>query len=210
MQSGAADYPGATFIPMESKAKVLGHPIHPILIVFPLGLLATAVVFDVIHLATGQPRWTEIAFYMIGAGVLGGFAAAMFGWVDWFAIPPGTRAKRIGLLHGVGNVIVLLLFIASWAIRRGGDLANPTMTALVLGFAGAGLALVTGWLGGELVDRLGVGVDDGAHLDSPSSLTDLPASSGRAVAGMGYTGAERRVNTITAYGGVERRTLARR
>jgi uncharacterized membrane protein len=195
---------------MESKAKVLGHPIHPMLIVFPLGLLATAVVFDLISLAGGPPLWTEIASYMIGAGVLGGFAAAMFGWVDWFAIPPGTRAKRVGLLHGVGNVIVLLLFIASWAIRRGGDPANPSETALALGFAGAGLALLTGWLGGELVDRLGVGVDDGAHLDSPSSLSDRPASSGRRVAGTGYTGAERRVNTIPAYAGVERRTLARR
>src|SRR3954453_12200359 len=88
---------------------------------------------------------------------------------------PGTRAKAIGLWHGVGNVVVVVLFAASWSLRRGTPNAPGTL-ALALAFAGVGLALVTGWLGGELVDRLGVGVDDGAHLDSPSSLSNLPAS----------------------------------
>ena len=81
---------------MESKAKLFGHPIHPMLIVFPLGLLATAVVFDAITLAQGNPRWTEMAYYMIAAGILTGLLAAVFGLIDYLAIPSGTRAKRIG------------------------------------------------------------------------------------------------------------------
>src|SRR5205823_9624826 len=94
---------------------------------------------------------------------------------DWLAIPSGTRAKAIGLWHGAGNVVVVLLFAGSWFLRRGTP-NSPGTPALVLSFAGVALALVTGWLGGELVDRLGVGVDDGAHLDSPNSLSRRPAS----------------------------------
>jgi uncharacterized membrane protein len=162
---------------MESRAKLFGHAIHPILIVFPLGLLATGVVFDVIYLIRGNPTMAVVAYWMIAAGIIGGFLAAPFGWIDWFAIPSGTRAKSVGLQHGVGNVLVLLLFIGSWWLRRGAPDKKPEIMALVLSFAGAGLALLTGWLGGELVERLGVGVDPGAHLDAPNSLSGKPASS---------------------------------
>ena len=107
---------------------------------------------------------------MIAAGVVTGLLAAPFGAIDWVAIPSGTRAKRIGAVHGIGNVIVVLLFAGSW-LMRGETPAAAAPFALVLSFAAGSLALFTGWLGGELVDRLGVGVDDGAHLDAPSSLT---------------------------------------
>jgi uncharacterized membrane protein len=154
---------------MESRAKLFGHPIHQMLVVFPLGLLAMAVVFDVIGLASGTGRWSEIAYWMISAGILSGFLAAPFGFIDWLAIPAGTRAKRVGAVHGVGNLFVLVLFAMSWAIR-GTEPANPGIGYL-FSFAGGLIALVTGWLGGELVVRLSVGVDEGAHLDAPSSLS---------------------------------------
>ena len=155
---------------MESRAKLLGHPIHQMLIVFPLGLLSMAVVFDLLAIALGNGYWSEIAFWMIAAGVVTGLLAAPFGAIDWFHIPAGTRAKRIGAVHGLGNVVVVGLFAASWLLR-GGAPRSPGTLALGLAFSGGGLALVTAWLGGELVDRLGVGVDDGAHVDAPSSLT---------------------------------------
>jgi len=194
---------------MESRVKLAGHPVHQMLIVFPLGLLATAVVFDVIFLVTDNPAWTMAAFYMIGAGVLVGLAAAVPGAVDWLAIPRGTRAKRIGLIHGVGNVIVVALFAFSWFIRRDNP-ALPATEAVVAGLLGAGIAIITGWLGGELVDRLGVGVDDGAHLDAPSSLTRMPAAAAaglesRAAMSHGWSGRERRHFPQPAYAGVDRR-----
>ncbi len=161
---------------MESRAKLFGHAIHPILIVFPLGLLATGVVFDVIYLIRGNPTMETVAYYMIAAGIVGGAISAPFGWIDWFAIPGGTRAKSVGLTHGLGNVLVLVLFIVSWWLRRNSPNFMPDTLAYILSFAGAGLALITGWLGGELVERLGVGVDDGAHLDAPNSLSGKPAS----------------------------------
>lgn len=154
---------------MESRAKLLGHPIHQMLIVFPLGLLGMAVLFDVVALVFDDGQWSAIAFWMIGAGVLSGLVAAPFGTIDWLAVPRGTRARRIGALHGAGNVLVVALFGVSWWLRREAP-AVPATPALLLSFAGGLLSLATGWLGGELVDRLAVGVDDGAHLDAPSSL----------------------------------------
>jgi uncharacterized membrane protein len=155
---------------MESRAKLFGHPIHQMLIVFPLGLLATALVFDVVQLVSGNGFWSELSYWMIAAGVISGLVAAPFGLVDWLAIPWHTRAKRIGAVHGAGNVVVLALYGLSWLMRTGNP-AVPEIPALAMSFLGGGLALITGWLGGELVDRLAVGVDEGAHLNAPSSLS---------------------------------------
>lgn len=159
---------------MESRTKILGHPLHQILIVFPLGLLITSVVFDGVYYATGNPRWADIAFWMIASGVVGGVLAAVPGVIDWAAIPSGTRAKAVGSWHGLGNVVVLALFGASLYLRSGDPTAPPD-AALLLSLGGVLLGGVTAWLGGELVDRLGVGVDPGAHLNSPSSLSGRPA-----------------------------------
>jgi uncharacterized membrane protein len=82
------------------------------------------------------------------------------------------------LWHGGGNLVVVVLFAASWLLRAGGDGWEPTGSALVLSFVAVALATVTAWLGGELVERLGVGVDDGANLDAPSSLSRRPAATG--------------------------------
>jgi uncharacterized membrane protein len=155
---------------MESRAKLLGHPIHQMLIVFPLGLLAMAVIFDLLAMGLGNGYWSEIAYWMIAAGVITGLLAAPFGFIDWLAIPAATRAKRIGAVHGIGNVAVVLMFALSW-LMRGDAPRAPDALALTLSFAAGGLALFTGWLGGELVDRLAIGVDEGAHVDAPSSLT---------------------------------------
>ena len=113
---------------MESRAKLLGHPIHQMLIVFPLGLLAMAVVFDLLAIGLGNGYWSEIAYWMIAAGVVTGLFAAPFGTIDWLAIPSGTRAKRIGAVHGVGNVVVVLLFAVSWLMR--GDTPAAPQTVL--------------------------------------------------------------------------------
>jgi uncharacterized membrane protein len=159
---------------MHSKARLFGHPIHQMLIVFPLGLLATSLVFDIVYLATGNPKFGDISFWMIASGIIGGLLSAVFGLIDWLAIPSQTRAKRIGALHGIGNVIVTGLFAVSWLLRYDAP-ATPQTSHIVLSAIAVALALVTGWLGGELVDRLAIGVDEGAHPDAPSSLSGRPA-----------------------------------
>jgi uncharacterized membrane protein len=160
---------------MQSKARSLGHPIHPMLIVFPLGLFPVAAIFDIIYLYTPNGHWADVSYWIIAAGIIGGLIAAVFGLIDWLGIPTGTRAKYIGLIHGLTNVIVVVLFIVSWLLRR----PNPTsadLLPIVLGFIGIALALFSGWLGGELVYRLNIGVDEGAHSDSPNSLSGRPAT----------------------------------
>jgi uncharacterized membrane protein len=155
---------------MQAKARLLGHPIHQMLVAFPLGVLGMSLFFDLIGIAAGRPALQVAAFYMIAGGIVAGLLAALFGLIDFLGIPAGTRAKRIGLLHGVGNVVVVALFAASWWLRRGtADI--PGTAPVVISAVAVAIALVTGWLGGELVDRLSVGVDDGAHLDAPSSLS---------------------------------------
>jgi uncharacterized membrane protein len=110
---------------MESHVKFLGHPVHPMLIAYPLGLLSAAVIFDLLYLATGNEQLATFSFWGILAGVVGGLADPTY---------------------------------------------LPDTTPLLLGLLGVALALVTAWLGGELVYRLRVGVDDGASLDAPSSI----------------------------------------
>lgn len=155
---------------MDSRAKILGHPIHQMLVPLPFGVLAMSVIFDLLGLVMNRhDALLRASFYMIAAGVVSGLVAAVFGAIDYFAIPRGTRARRIGMLHGGGNVVVLILFAASWLLRRDVP-AEPEWLAVALSVAGFVLSGATGWLGGELVDRLSVGVHEGAHLDAPSSL----------------------------------------
>ncbi|HYT66061.1 MAG TPA: DUF2231 domain-containing protein [Vicinamibacterales bacterium] len=160
---------------MESKAKLLGHPIHPMLIVLPLGLFISVVVFDGLYLWRGDEALAAVGYWNIAGGILTGLLAAVFGLIDWLAIPGGTRAKRIGLLHGGTNVVVVAAFAIAWLTRRNATSIAPSSTVFVLELVGLVLGAVGGWLGGELVDRLGVGVDDGANLDAPNSLSGLPA-----------------------------------
>jgi uncharacterized membrane protein len=155
---------------MESRARAMGHSIHPVLIVFPLGLLSTAVIFDIIYLFNGNTDFNIASAYIIAAGIIGGLVAAVFGLIDWTGIPQATRAKRIGLLHAGGNVIVLLLFGVSWLLRASDTDWHANAGAIVLGIIGLIISAGSGWLGGELVERLGIGVHENASPDAPSSL----------------------------------------
>jgi uncharacterized membrane protein len=156
---------------MDSRAKLFGHAIHPILIIFPLGLLATGVIFDVIYLVSANATFAIVAYWMMTAGLIGGVLAAPFGLIDWLGIPSGTRAWAIGLTHGLTMAVTLVLFFVSWWFRYDTP-ARPEAIASVFSFIGAGTAVFGGWLGGELVERLGVGVDEGANLNAPSSLSN--------------------------------------
>jgi uncharacterized membrane protein len=161
---------------MESRAKLFGHPVHQMLIVFPLGLFISAVFFDILYFISDNPRFAFVGYWNITGGIVGGLAAAIFGAIDFSAIPRGTRAWRIGLAHGLGNVGLIALFVVAWLLRRPDALHLPIATAFTLQIVALGLGTITAWLGGELVDRLGVGVSDGANLDAPSSLSGRPAT----------------------------------
>lgn len=156
---------------MEAKAKFLGHPVHQMLIAFPLGLLGGAVAFDLLYWALDRPVMADVAYWTMAGGLLGGLAAAPFGFIDWLAIPKGSRARHVGRLHGLGNLVVMGLFAGSWWVRHQ-QTDHVALTGTALSLAGVALALVTAWLGGELVSRLGIGVADVANVDARSSLDE--------------------------------------
>jgi uncharacterized membrane protein len=162
---------------MKSRVTVAGHAIHPMLVVFPLGLLATSVVWDVCRLMTHDQRWGMVGFWTIVAGVVGALVAAVPGFIDWLAIPKGTRARKIGVYHLVLNLVVVGLFAISLlarALNPGGyQAAGPG--SMLWGWLGVGVAVVSSWLGGELVETLGISVREGANPDAPSSLGRGPS-----------------------------------
>lgn len=141
-----------------------GVPLHRMLIVFPLGLLGTSFLFDLAWLVLGRGDLAVDAFWIMVAGVIGAAIASIFGAMTWKKIPAGTRARRIGALHGIGNLVVTALFVASVVVRRG-DPAHPHPAALLLSAIGVLLIVVTAWLGGELAAREeGDGAPAGAVL----------------------------------------------
>lgn len=161
---------------MESRLKALGHPLHPMLVMFPIGLFVTAVIFDLIDVFGGPAFLGQIAYWNILVGLIGGVLAIAAGLVDLWAIPSGTRAKRVGLSHGLINSAMILLFAGVWVVRMSaaGRGAGAALLAIeVVALVGVGIGA---WLGGELVDRLGVGIDADAGLNAPSSLRSRTAN----------------------------------
>ena len=159
---------------MDSRLKVAGHAVHPMLIPLPLGMFVGTMIFDVVYLISDDLQFATVSFFMAVLAAVGGVAAAATGAVDFKNIPSGTRAKRVGWVHAIGNDVVIALFALSAFLRYRADEYEPSALALALTFAGAAASFVTGWLGGELVERLGVGVDSDAHLDASSSLASGP------------------------------------
>ena len=142
------------------------------LVVFPLGLLATSVAWDICHLATQNAAWGTVAFWTIVAGVIGGLAAAVPGFIDWLGIPRGTRARTVGLYHMVLNLAVVGLFVVSLIARAAAPHGYGTagVGRMIWGWLGVAIAVVSAWLGGELVETLGVSVREGANVNAASSL----------------------------------------
>jgi uncharacterized membrane protein len=157
---------------MKAKVLVAGHALHAQLIVFPLGLLGLSPLWDILRLTQDNPMWATVAYWTIVAGVISALVAAVPGFLDYLKIPDGTRAKRVGTYHLILNLTVVALFAVSLFLRNAADggYAAAGAGAMIPGWIAVALAVVSGWLGGELVETLGVGVHENAHLDAPSSL----------------------------------------
>lgn len=143
--------------------------------VLPAGLLIGSVIFDVAAMVvTDDHVLLTTANYSLASGIIAGTLAAPGEAIDFAAIPARTRAKRIGLLHGAANILVLSLFAISWALRRA-DPASAALSVRFISVLAVALIGLAAWFGGELVSRLGIGVADSASLNAPSSLdrTDL-------------------------------------
>ncbi len=150
---------------MKSKASIAGHPIHPMLIPFPLALWATSFVVDVLFYFLRHPTLLVIAKFLIAAGCLGAIAAAIPGIIDWLAIKNGD-AKRVANWHARLNVAALVIFAISLFLRMGsysGLVGRRLTFPFLLSLVGVILILISGWLGGELVFRYGIGQTQDEH-----------------------------------------------
>jgi uncharacterized membrane protein len=158
---------------MKARAQILGHPVHQMLIPIPVGLFITAAVLDIVAMIAGWRLLTFVSFWNLVIGVAIALIAAVFGLIDWTAIPKGTRAKRVGAVHGGGNVVMVGLFFVAVLLRMDEPSFAVTGGALALEVVALLIGTVTVWLGGELVDRHGIGVHPDAHADASSSLRAL-------------------------------------
>jgi uncharacterized membrane protein/nitrite reductase/ring-hydroxylating ferredoxin subunit len=143
---------------MKSKASIRSHPIHPILICFPVALFTATFVFDVCSVLFDNPALSGSAYYTTMAGVIGAIAAAIPGIIDYTCtVPPKSSAKKRAATHGLLNTIMLLIFIGTLLYRKDGD----GSIYVLIGAEAVGLVLmfISGWLGGTLVYRNQIGVD---------------------------------------------------
>ena len=144
---------------MRSRAHFLSHPIHPMLIAFPIGLWVFSFIFDLFGRLIGNSLLWGAAFYCVVSGCVMAALAAIPGAIDLFTVvPPDSSARRRGYIHGLLNVSALVLF-AAIAIARGGPGRMPTNTSLTLSVIGVVGLAISGWLGGTLAYRNQIGVD---------------------------------------------------
>lgn len=144
---------------MRSRAAIKSHPIHPMLVAFPIALWVMAFIFDLIAVARDNSGLWAAGFYCVIAGCVTAVLAALPGALDWWTVvPPKSSAKSRGLLHGSLNVLALILFIYV-AARQGSPAAEPDEITLAVMAVGVIILGISGWLGGTLVYRNQIGVD---------------------------------------------------
>lgn len=147
---------------MERKGlRLFGHPVHPMLTAFPIGLWGMSLLWDVLGIALGDPLWWAIGFWSVAAGLAMALLVASTGFVDYVGLPADDPAGKVATRHLLVMLSATSLFLGS-LLAQGGP-AAPAGLRLVgtvaLALLGAGLLVFGGWLGGELVFRLGVGLD---------------------------------------------------
>ena len=144
---------------MRSKAVALGHPIHPMLIPFPIGLLAGAVLFDLAGRLRDTPSWWTTGGYLAIAGIIAALLAAIPGIVDYlYTVPPNSSAKQRATKHAAANSTAVVLFIIAVWMRGGAD-ARPDWIVVILEVLGLAVLGFGGYLGGTLVTRNMISVD---------------------------------------------------
>ena len=145
---------------MTTPASIAKHPIHPMLVVFPIGLWIFSLVADIIFLLGGSDRWNDIAFYTMAGGVIGALLAAVPGLIDMFSITDDVVGK-IAWNHMILNLIAVGIFALNLYLRT--DSIPGAALTIILSVAGIAFIALSGWLGGEMVYVHGMGVDQRAE-----------------------------------------------
>lgn len=146
----ATDFP-------KSTASIGGHPIHPMLIPFPIAFLVGALLTDIAYFQWQWAYWAYFSTWLIGAGIVSALLAALFGFIDFLG-ERRIRALKVAWYHMVGNLLAVGLSIVNFLVHmRDGALAviptGITLSAIVVA-----LLIFNGWMGGHMVYRHGVAV----------------------------------------------------
>jgi uncharacterized membrane protein len=142
---------------VRSTASIRGHPIHPMLVPFPIAFLVGTLATDLVFWGTHDAFWARASAWLVGAGVVMGGLAAVFGLIDFLTIER-ARVGHTGWVHFLGNLLAVILSLASLLLRIGDPAAAVLPGGLILSFIVVGILLVTGWMGGELAYRFKIGV----------------------------------------------------
>ena len=146
---------------MYSKVKIAGHPVHPMLVAFPVAFYTATLVCYITYSSNQDPFWFRVAVVANIAGVATAVLAALPGFIDWLFIPKDVSAKKTGLFHMICNVLALICFaIVAFTECEKWDEVKPMLGfAIPLTVIGFGLTMVAGFLGWTLVQKHHVGVD---------------------------------------------------
>ena len=135
------------------------HPLHPLLVPLPIGFLVGVLIADIAFAASADPFWARAAFWLLVGGVITGLLAGLAGIIELLGVPR-ARAMRSAWFHGLGNVAALVLAMINIGLRWSDHVAPADSAGLVLSLIVVAILGVTGWIGGELSYRHGVGVSD--------------------------------------------------
>ena len=145
---------------MKSRARIGGHPLHPMLIPYPFAFLSGGALFDVAGAILDRGDLHLVAYYIVGAGIVMAVVAAIPGAIDYFAAVPDGSPRRHARRHAIANLLAVALFTAAWWLRGGPGVA-PEWVLLGVEIAALALLGIGGWLGGSLVYHHRIGIDDG-------------------------------------------------
>jgi uncharacterized membrane protein len=142
---------------MQSRASIHGHPVHPMLVVFPIGLWVFSFICDIIALNSDNAQfWNDVAFYTMAGGVVGALAAAVPGFIDFLGLRRG-RVRKIATTHMVLNLAVVVLYVFNLGLRLNRPVGGSEPGVFVSA-VGILILAISGWLGGSMVYRHGVAV----------------------------------------------------
>jgi len=173
---------------MKNTARVLEHPLHPMLVPFPIAMFVAALVFNLIYLGTRNILWYDVGFYMILVGWIGGLAAALPGFVDYFTVRMSDQARLTATRHMLLNLLVVALFFVNWLNQWGhGATAGARLTWMyILDILGVVLLVASGWYGWELIYRYGIGISvEDAQREMEAAASAAPSGEPRLAGQMG-------------------------
>jgi uncharacterized membrane protein len=146
---------------MYSKIKILGHPIHPMLVAYPIAFYTATLACYIVYNSGHNVFWFKVAYVANLAWVIIAVVSALPGFIDWLYIPTNTPAKKTGLFHMLCNVVALGLFAACFlAVKNRWDDSNPGIgSAVTLSALGFLITMIAGFLGFALIQKHHVGID---------------------------------------------------